>query len=434
MGRVYGASADRAYGFYWALQPFASRSYSESFWTIAESWAPILTVANFGGASDEVTVELTSNTGSYTLPVFALQPSESRTINIRDIVNSGALDAKGKPFPADATFGGYRIYGASRRSQLVVKEHLIDPDSKLSTPFYGEYIYDVYLYFIPNDMPSDGPSTDVYYNVDPSEQDSVGLVTSIDESDGSTNDGGGCPATTWEYGNPYHPSNSNVSVAKSGCEGIATGVDDGSSTVSAEDDFATVDAEGDQGTLYTNNHAQITVRTAPSGCPTDINVTSFTAVGLQNDSPNAHRQFPYLKTGVGGFAQMTVSDPGGHNWNGIQLSETVTDDSNSCSTTYFPSCSSINTSALFTVGAGGQSVYGVTLTPTMNVVWDMHTATATYDALAAAGQTSCQLVCDQSYSCRGTTLANQFKITYAFSEATISGTSVTQVVVTKVLK
>ncbi|HZS54906.1 MAG TPA: hypothetical protein VFA65_10915, partial [Bryobacteraceae bacterium] len=89
----------------------------------------------------------------------------------------------------------------------------------------------------------------------------------------TTNYAGGCPGLTWEPGNPYTASNGNVSVSKSGCEGIVTGIQDGSSTVSAEDDFATVDAEGDTGPLYTENRAQVDVKTAPSGCPTDINVT-----------------------------------------------------------------------------------------------------------------------------------------------------------------
>jgi|SRR5579884_809563 len=149
MGRVYGASSDGQYGFYWSLQPFAANSYSESFWTTAESWIPILTVANFGASADKVTIELTFNSGTYRLPVHTLQGSESYTLNVRDLIDSGTPDVNGKRFPAGVNFGGYRIHGASSKSQLVVKEHLIDPEARLSTPFYGTYVYARSLFFIP---------------------------------------------------------------------------------------------------------------------------------------------------------------------------------------------------------------------------------------------------------------------------------------------
>jgi hypothetical protein len=141
MGRVFGISPDGSYGLYWALQPSAGFSYSESFWTTAGNWTSIFTVGNFGEADDQVTVVMISNRGNFTVPAFSLKPSESRTINVRDLLN------KAKPFPEGVDYGGFRIYGSSTKSKLIVKEHLIDPVMRLATPFYGQYTYVLNVWF-----------------------------------------------------------------------------------------------------------------------------------------------------------------------------------------------------------------------------------------------------------------------------------------------
>jgi hypothetical protein len=141
MGRVFGITPDGSCGFYWALQPTAGWSYNESFWSTQGNWTPIFTVGNFASTPDQVSVVLTSNQGTYTLPVLSLQPMESRTINIRDLINTA------QPFPGGADFGGFRVRGASTQSKLIVKEHLIDPVLKLTTPFYGSYTYVLSVFF-----------------------------------------------------------------------------------------------------------------------------------------------------------------------------------------------------------------------------------------------------------------------------------------------
>lgn len=44
-GRYIGISANKAYGYYSALESFAGHAVSELYWTVTEDWQPILTVA-----------------------------------------------------------------------------------------------------------------------------------------------------------------------------------------------------------------------------------------------------------------------------------------------------------------------------------------------------------------------------------------------------
>jgi hypothetical protein len=215
-----------------------------------------MAVGNFAQVADSVTVEVTSNSGTFTLPAFSLQPGESRTINIRDLLLM--KDVKGNPFPP-ATFGGFRITGKSTASSLIVKEHLLNAALKLATPFYGSAPYVASIAF--------------YYS---SYTDSVGGSTvGVSTVDYWSND-------TVDDGCPYAYSSNNTGVAtvtKNGCVGVLTAVAVGSTTIYAyESDLD--DGEGDYGefdasaaataTSPTPDHVSVLGDQAgyPQACPT----------------------------------------------------------------------------------------------------------------------------------------------------------------------
>ena len=215
MGRVFGASVDGSYGLYWALQPSAGWSYAESFWSTQGNWTPIFTVGNFAATADEITVVLTSNQGTYNLPVLNLQPLESRTINVRQLL------AAQHPFSADVDFGGFKITGTSGKSKFIVKEHLIDPVAKLATPFYGQYQYvlDVFLYESQTDFNNGGASS---YTIADGTSSAIGMGAAL--SGAQQPDYTGICPNSGDWGS-YNTSIATLSF--SGCYGQLSGVGTG---------------------------------------------------------------------------------------------------------------------------------------------------------------------------------------------------------------
>jgi hypothetical protein len=130
MGRVFGVADNPTYGFYVALESYAPARLNEAFWTTAGDWNSFITVANFGTQQDQITVEFTYDGGTITLPRMPLAPMQSVTLNARQLT-AGRL-------PSTVMYGGMRISGSSlHTSQIVVKEHIIGENERMSTPFYN---------------------------------------------------------------------------------------------------------------------------------------------------------------------------------------------------------------------------------------------------------------------------------------------------------
>lgn len=407
VARVFGASADESYGFYWALQPYAGASYAESFWTTEGAWIPILTIANFGTVSDNVTVEITSNSGVYILPALALHPSQSYSINVRDLIASGARDSTGKPFPTNASFGGYRVYGASQKSRLVVKEHLINPEAKLATPFYGNYVYALDTRFITSNLVYIGGSNQ------PS-------GTVVDNSDNSTSDG--CPSSF-----TFSPGGIVGLAGVSGCSGYIYGISVGTTTITAEQQNMFIDSYGDYGTLYADAEAQ-----AAPQCPMSITLAGLTQMPLQAGRDST-TNFPGQLTGIGAVATM-LANPVTTNYNGATVTEAVSWSpplQDTCSGIGIPSPCSGNMQ--FPVGPPGFSgTYGGWPWPATgdNQFQDAHSSRSSIDILGAVGASACTVVCYQTYSCGGNQIG-VFQPTFQYNHSSINGTGVTQVVIQK---
>ncbi len=137
MGRVFGISANRTFGFYSKLESYAGGGYDAVHWTTAGDRESVITVTNFGYEADDVTVTLAYNGGSFDLPTFPLEPHASATVNVRDYLSS---------LPNGVIEGGYAVHGKDRRtSKLLTKQHVISADEDVALPFYGTYVYAVAL-------------------------------------------------------------------------------------------------------------------------------------------------------------------------------------------------------------------------------------------------------------------------------------------------
>jgi len=181
--------------------------------------------------------------------------------------------------------------------------------------------------------------------------------------------------------------------------------------------------------------SQNTQTTGPA-CPTSITVGTIA-------SPPLSQNYPPYKTGIGGFAQMSVGPSNSTTYNGYQITEALSQDSaTTCPTILLQQdafsgvCSGNST---FTVGAALQSnpYNGAPTPPANNAFWDVHTSTDAVDAMGVAGYTTkCYIVCDQTYTC-GASQIGTFTITRTITHTTVGSdpaVPVTNVSVSKTAK
>jgi hypothetical protein len=157
-------------------------------------------------------------------------------------------------------------------------------------------------------------------------------------------------------------------------------------------------------------------------CPASVTLSSTTQEPLSS-------VFPTYKTGIGIAATMQAN-PTTTNWNGAQLTESLSQVSNTCPSGMGNQCTGSST---FTVGNNGQTavlIDGQRLPPVENIFYDEHAATATYSALDQYGSNGCTATCTQTYSCGGIPMGT-FAVTRTYTKGTINGTAVTNVNVTK---
>ncbi len=280
LARAFGITDDSFYGFYWALQSTPGGwSYSESYWTIEGQSIPLLTVTNFADKPDRIAVILTSNSGVYSMDPLDLQPGESRTVNVRDFI------ARTRPFPPEVNFGGFSIKGSSPESRVLVKEHVIDPQSRLSAPFYGLPVYCTHYDF-------DSAS----YTVGAGSQISVNSIAYY--SDGSYG-----PA-----GNSFSSGNTSI-VTITGFSGFGTvtGVATGTTTVSNEIRTQS-DVEGDVDTF--SAEAQTTVLPVVNLNVSQTNFTISRQNGTAQFSVDAQAGGGFSNTITGSISISGPSNPG----------------------------------------------------------------------------------------------------------------------------
>ncbi len=139
-------------------------------------------------------------------------------------------------------------------------------------------------------------------------------------------------------------------------------------------------------------------------------------------------------TGVGGVAEMKVSDPTGKDWDGTLVHENVKPGTNTC--TGLSNC--VNTSG---EGGGGGSTWKVgegntelvTLPAKKNTFYDFHMAMVKYSVLHDKGLESCTQTCEQTFNCPGGGKigANTFTIKREFKKGKVGGKDVSLITLTK---
>jgi hypothetical protein len=248
--RVFGIGGDPTFGFYSALETYTPPSIDEVYWTTADDTVSLLTVTNFGTKPDTMTVVLTYKGGTLQLPAIPLQPLESTTVNVSDWKRNGRL-------PADADYGGFRIFGTSATSKLLVKEHVISEQESISAPFYGPGSYVVSSYM-------ESASGSWSYAVGGS--DNIHQVMTWDNN-----------ATSIDVGGGMYPQYSNVVTVGGQSESYPywfplNAQGPGTSRITAASTEYPADSFGDLRQFYAQAQAQVQV-------PTSLRVVSATSVG-----------------------------------------------------------------------------------------------------------------------------------------------------------
>ncbi len=136
---------------------------------------------------------------------------------------------------------------------------------------------------------------------------------------------------------------------------------------------------------------------AKSKCPPTIEVAQVIDAELTEDNVKAG-----FLTGVGGVAEIRVSDPSGQDWAGTEIHENIKPVTNTC--TGLDNCTN-------TQGKGGakgstwkvgDAATGLVNLPSKkNTFYDLHLALVKYSVLHDKGLDTCTQTCEQYFDCPG---------------------------------
>lgn len=279
MGRVFSISKDGDYAIYSSLDSFAGPGGSGVFWTAEGTWNTILTVTNFSDKNDTVYLELTYAGGTFRLAPFPLDPLQSRTVNLKEIVDGKVTALDGKVWPREIASGGYKIAGTRVRSALGIKQQSLESESRLSTPFYLVYLYYTACLSQSQYTVAIGKSENVHI-------DALGYIYGdptppSDVCDAYAENGweGG---SLWDHEGSVSISNSSIAtltvntVDDGGFGGLwdLNGLTEGTATITAQSGSYVIDPYGTQDTFEAQ--AEVVVLCA---YPTNFQQTSATDIG-----------------------------------------------------------------------------------------------------------------------------------------------------------
>jgi len=361
-----------------------------SIWRIDGSFQTTIVIENTAKQADQVTLKLFSDNDTYE-KTFAVPSGSLIKINVKDLQQSRIPDKNGKLLLA--TSGTLSLSGKNGSHSALAFDKLIHSADEaeyvglLANPC--NYVTDISLFL---------DSTSDQYSFD-------GFVDAF-WTDGSVTEDGAFGMTS---GNNSLASIDGNVVTVHPVDGSSHNVGLSITEVETACDICSGD------NFFGNT--QVTVPPKPA-CPTSVTKSSTTTLSLAS-------QFPGLKTGIGIVASMQTN-PTNINWNNTQITEAVSQSSNSCPSSFGSLCSGSDT---FTVGTGG-STFGQNFAATQNIFYDQHVTTSGVSILDSAGINSCQATCAQTYSCGGNVIGN-FTINRSFTKGTIQNTPVTNVTVTK---
>ncbi len=172
-------------------------------------------------------------------------------------------------------------------------------------------------------------------------------------------------------------------------------------------------------------------------CPSDIQVA---AVHPANDVDFGKNGF---LNGWGGIAEMEVSDPSGKVWDGTAIHESLKRTKNTCGDKGKNACSNVSSDqarstagSSFVVGAESNFLGKAKLAAGQNRFYDLHVfANKDASLLHELKKDSCEVQCQQSFSCGGKRFGPAFIITYTMTRDVVKSGSkninVTRVAVNK---
>jgi hypothetical protein len=366
-----------------------------SIWRIDGSYQTTIMVENTVNATDNVTLKLFSDRGSYE-KTFPVASGGILKINVRELLQNHVPDNDGNLLVATSgtltIFGGLGLHSKLSFDKLIHSADESEYVGLLAEPC--NHVESISLFF------------------DQIDQFNLSAVIDAFWTDGSVTEDSG------------FPSSENSSLASvNGSVVTLHPVDNSSHNVTM--DAAELDTACDicsSDWFYTS--APVTVPPRPDCSTATVALEATTTIPLEFFFPNR-------LTGVGAATTMGVF-PSPVIWNGAQIQELVTLTSNTCPASFgTPPCGGHDT---FTVGDGSAPIGPLVFPPSVNTFYDFHVSLIGSSVLdpppPLAPIPSCRAVCSQTYSCNGA-IIGRFTITRDVTRDTISGVPVSRVAVTK---
>ncbi|WP_353070544.1 Ig-like domain-containing protein (plasmid) [Tunturibacter empetritectus] len=372
-------------------------------WEVGHGTDTMFSFWNSGTTAEDSELILFFRRGSYRLPIH-LEPNESRAINLASLINSKVADADGHTIPNNVMEGSARLTNSKgRRTVMGTKAHV--SIFNVETATCKEPCEDC-------DNVVSAILTPPAGNV--SVGATLGYVVTAKMKNGETFNANG--STTF--------SSSNTGIATIASGGTASGINVGSSTISARDED-TGNPSWAPGSLCNfpipSCPVFIATPTAPINvqqCPSSVSVGPITTMSLA-------AAVPTWLTGIGIVVGMQV--PSNPNSNGTPIGESLTTTSNSCPASFGNICTGSST---FFVGTGATMINGQSFAAVPNQFYDQHYSVSSASELDQNGIASCSVACHQTYTCNGTSIGT-FTITRQFTKGVVGPYAVTNVGVTK---
>ena len=211
---------------------------------------------------------MTYTGGTLPMPKISLQPYQSSTVNVRDVMRAGLL-------PPGATYGGFRIFGTPSNTRIVVKEHVISERMRMATPFYGSPRWVDWVYVSQSALGGEcNPSPPAQcnspqYNLELDQTANIWLIT-------HWTDGGDIAVTGSIWSND--PNVATVVGWSSDSHATITAVSPGNTYIDASVSNVPINQNGDLGSLASINVGG--VQSFTRQIPTSLRVTSVTKIQL----------------------------------------------------------------------------------------------------------------------------------------------------------
>lgn len=385
-----------------------------------------------------------------TLPVAALQPGETRLVNLSQVIAQAsnstgvshfALTVRHTGAPGDL---GLSVLAANQSNSAVrMSAGAILPPEVTDASFWDISAHPALLPMIQN--ASEGQKTEfvqatLYYadawgvgtydlasvNIDATHKRILGLRSAV--LSGIPDDNGNTVPSNATFGLvAVRPMQSNVTCASN----------TGSSALCSQGLSSAAGLSSSSLPVTASNLKPVNLvlasrpQQAPAGAvcsppPPPPSCPSTVSVGPKTAEPLTAANLATWKTGIGAVFQMNVG-PDTTDWSGTKITEAVSESNTTCPASFGNQCTGSST---FTVGAGGTARNGQTFTGKKNAFYDQHNSVGSVSVLDQAGIQSCTSTCSQTYSCNGNAIGH-FTITRSFTKGTINGTAVTNVGVTK---